>query len=77
MSHPVDLTGALWLKSSHSQSGGACVEVALGFISGSVPVRDSKDPDGSALVFPAAEFEAFVGAVKVGEFAEGERYVGL
>ena len=77
MGQSADLTGASWFKSSYSSNGGACVEVALGFISGSVPVRDSKDPDGSALVFPAAEFEAFVGAVKVGEFAEGERYVGL
>ena len=74
MSDPIDLTGATWFKSSHSQSGGQCIEVAGGF-AGSVPVRDSKDPEGPALVFPAGAFAAFVGAVKAGEFAEGEQYV--
>lgn len=76
MSHSVDLTGATWFKSSHSQSGGQCIEVADCF-PGSVPVRDSKDPEGPALIFPAVAFAAFVGAVKAGEFAEGERYVSL
>ncbi|GAA2139779.1 hypothetical protein GCM10009802_49810 [Streptomyces synnematoformans] len=32
-----------------------------------VPVRDSKDPDGPALVFEAAAWSAFVTAVKAGE----------
>ncbi|MFF2542656.1 DUF397 domain-containing protein [Kitasatospora sp. NPDC058063] len=35
---------------------------------GLVPVRDSKDPLGPALVFPAAAWEAFVAAVQDGEF---------
>ncbi|MFF2117109.1 DUF397 domain-containing protein [Kitasatospora sp. NPDC058184] len=33
---------------------------------GLVPVRDSKDPHGPALVFPAAAWEAFVKAVRTG-----------
>ncbi|MFD4399766.1 DUF397 domain-containing protein [Kitasatospora sp. NPDC058478] len=35
---------------------------------GLVPVRDSKDPQGPALVFPAAAWEAFVMAVREGDF---------
>ena len=46
-----DLTGSNWRKSSYSSgNGGNCVEVAAGG-PGVVAVRDSKDPDGPALVF--------------------------
>lgn len=59
---------ALWRKSSHSNGdGGDCVEVA-GNLTGIVPVRDSKDPGGPALVFPAAAWAAFIAGVKAGEF---------
>lgn len=62
-----DLNGAAWRKSSYSnQEGGDCVEVAVGF-PGIVPVRDSKDPDGPALVFPAASWTAFIAEVKDGQ----------
>ncbi|MGA5701409.1 DUF397 domain-containing protein [Peterkaempfera bronchialis] len=62
-----DLSAATWRKSSHSGSdGGQCIEVAPGF-TGVVPVRDSKDPHGPALIFPAAAWESFVSAVKAGE----------
>jgi hypothetical protein len=33
-----------------------------------MPVRDSKDPQGTALVFSADAWSAFVAAVKIGEF---------
>ncbi|MFE7531761.1 DUF397 domain-containing protein [Kitasatospora sp. NPDC057542] len=36
---------------------------------GLVPVRDSKDPNGPALVFPATAWRAFIAAVREGEFA--------
>ncbi|MFJ2953870.1 DUF397 domain-containing protein [Streptomyces sp. NPDC087270] len=62
-----DLTSAAWYKSSYSQNGGTCVEVAAGLL-GIVPVRDSKDPQGPALVFPADAFASFVAGVKSGEF---------
>ncbi|MFE4396988.1 MULTISPECIES: DUF397 domain-containing protein [Streptomycetaceae] len=58
----------MWRKSSYSGgNGGDCIEVAPGF-PGLVPVRDSKDPHGPALVFRAAAWEAFVVAVRSCEF---------
>lgn len=60
------LTG--WRKSSHSSDdGGTCVEVVDHHPAG-VPVRDSKDPHGPALVFPSAAWSSFVEAVKTGAF---------
>jgi hypothetical protein len=41
--------------------------VADGF-PGVVPVRDSKNPDGPALVFSAGAWSAFVAGVKAGDF---------
>ncbi|MER7765831.1 DUF397 domain-containing protein [Kitasatospora sp. NPDC096140] len=63
----VDLSDAAWFKSSYSNNGGTCVEVAPDF-PGLVPVRDSKDPQGPALVFPTAAWASFVAAVRGGEF---------
>ncbi|MFE6050485.1 DUF397 domain-containing protein [Kitasatospora sp. NPDC056446] len=65
----VDLTGAGWRKSTYSNNGGNCVEVAPGF-PGVMPVRDSKDPDGAALVFPVEAWVSFVAVVRSGEFGE-------
>ncbi|MET9617142.1 DUF397 domain-containing protein [Kitasatospora indigofera] len=62
-----DLSNAEWFKSTYSDNGGTCVEVAPNF-PGIVPVRDSKDPQGPALVFPAASWAAFAQAVADGEF---------
>ncbi|SDT11504.1 protein of unknown function [Streptomyces sp. TLI_053] len=59
--------GPNWFKSSYSSNGGECVEIASN-IPDVVPVRDSKDPEGPALVFSASEFTAFVDAVRNGEF---------
>ncbi|GHJ10908.1 hypothetical protein TPA0907_52750 [Micromonospora humidisoli] len=57
----MDLTGATWRKSSRSSTnGGACVEVA-GNLVDAVGVRDSKDPNGPALVFTPSAWRAFVG----------------
>ncbi|MBL1091872.1 MULTISPECIES: DUF397 domain-containing protein [Streptomyces] len=57
-----------WRKSSHSNGEGAeCIEVADGY-PGLVPVRDSKAPQGPALVFTADGWSAFVAAVKRGGF---------
>jgi hypothetical protein len=37
-------------------------------LSGVVAVRDSKDPDGPALIFTPAEWDAFIIGAKEGEF---------
>jgi hypothetical protein len=63
-----DLSTAAWRKSSHSNGeGGSCIESADGF-PGIVPVRDSKDPEGPALIFPAESWAFFVAAIKDGAF---------
>ncbi|MEU0132502.1 DUF397 domain-containing protein [Streptomyces sp. NPDC006296] len=55
-----DLAGARWRKSSYSgTNGGDCVEVADG-CAASVPVRDSKNPDGPVLVVGAGAWQSFV-----------------
>ncbi|MFE7190847.1 DUF397 domain-containing protein [Kitasatospora sp. NPDC057541] len=64
---PVDLSIAAWFKSSYSDNGGTCVEVTPDF-PGLVPVRDSKDPSGPALVFPSDAWRSFVTAIQAGEF---------
>ncbi|MFE6750798.1 DUF397 domain-containing protein [Kitasatospora purpeofusca] len=60
-------SGAFWFKSSYSNNGGQCVEVSASF-PGAVPVRDSKDPEGPALVFPADAWRSFVAGVQAGDF---------
>ncbi|MBJ6638432.1 DUF397 domain-containing protein [Streptomyces sp. DHE7-1] len=63
-SNRTDLSDALWCKSSYSNGdGGDCVEVAPN-IPGLIPVRDSKRPDGPALLIGAAAWAPFVDALK-------------
>ncbi|PTA44603.1 DUF397 domain-containing protein [Micromonospora sp. RP3T] len=54
----MELTGAIWRKSSRSGQS-ECVEVA-GNLAGVVGVRDSKDPTGPVLTFTADAWRAFV-----------------
>jgi Domain of unknown function (DUF397) len=61
----VDLSNAVWRKSTRSGSNG-CVEVA--FVQGQVAVRDSKQHGGPVLVFTAHEWDAFLSGVRAGEF---------
>ncbi|MFI6158285.1 DUF397 domain-containing protein [Kitasatospora sp. NPDC051170] len=63
------MTEPAWFKSSYSDNGGACVEVAANLTS-AVPVRDSKDPEGPALIFPTDSWQSFVAAVQAGEFGD-------
>lgn len=46
-----------------------CVAVAFPE-SGTILVRDSKNPDGPVLAFDSAEWDAFVKGVRAGEFDE-------
>ncbi|MCX4864362.1 DUF397 domain-containing protein [Streptomyces sp. NBC_00257] len=59
-----------WFKSSFSENGGQCIEVAANLVGslGVVPVRDSKNVSGPVLSASAASFAAFVAGVKAGEF---------
>ncbi|WP_307834821.1 DUF397 domain-containing protein [Paractinoplanes lichenicola] len=62
-----DLTRARWHKSTRSGANGNCVEVAEN-LDGIVALRDTKDRDGGTLIFTHAEWQAFIGGVKDGEF---------
>ena len=57
-----------WIKSSYSgPTGGNCVEVAF-LADGGVAMRNSRDREGPALIFTRAEWDAFLGGVRDGEF---------
>lgn len=63
-----DIT-ATWVKSSYSgPTGGNCVEVAF-LDGGTIAVRNSRFPDGPALIFTRSEWDAFVSGARDGEFA--------
>ncbi|MGW2375438.1 MULTISPECIES: helix-turn-helix domain-containing protein [Kitasatospora] len=58
-----------WMKSSYSNGGGDCVEVAPG-LPGVLPVRDSKDPDGPQLAFGMDAWQSFIAGIKSGELGD-------
>ena len=61
------LEGAAWRKSERSNSQGACVELAR-LDSATVAMRNSRDPEGTALIYPAGAVRAMVGALRTGDF---------
>ncbi|MFI9630024.1 DUF397 domain-containing protein [Streptomyces sp. NPDC052042] len=62
-----ELRGVVWQKSRYSNSQGSCVEFAK-LPGGDVAMRNSRHPDGPALVYTPAEIEALLLGVKDGEF---------
>jgi hypothetical protein len=63
----LELLDVRWFKSGRSSAQGNCVEVAK-LQGGGVAVRNSRHPDGPALVFTFGEFEAFVMGAWDGDF---------
>ncbi len=61
------LDGAVWRKSERSNSQGACVELAR-LDSATVAMRNSRDPKGTALIYPANAVRAMVSALRAGDF---------
>ncbi|GAA4781814.1 DUF397 domain-containing protein [Streptomyces sp. C10-9-1] len=62
-----ELQGVVWQKSRHSNSQGSCVEFAK-LPGGDVAMRNSRHPEGPALVYTTAEIEALLLGAKDGEF---------
>ncbi|MFB7199481.1 MULTISPECIES: DUF397 domain-containing protein [unclassified Streptomyces] len=57
-----------WRKSSYSGGeSGDCLEVNDRAHAAHVPVRDSKNPHGPAVVFTSGAWTAFLGAVKAAD----------
>ncbi len=62
-----DLGSVEWRKSRASNPSGNCVEAAA-LPDGSVALRNSRHPEGPALVYTRAEIAAFLAGVRNGEF---------
>lgn len=59
----IDSRNLNWRKSLRSIANGECVEVAAA-AQQQVAVRDSTNPDGARLAYPAQSWRAFVARVK-------------
>ncbi|MGF1425873.1 DUF397 domain-containing protein [Kitasatospora sp. LaBMicrA B282] len=62
-----DLEGVVWQKSQYSNSKGNCVEFAA-LPDGAVAMRNSRFPDGPALIYTRDEIAAMLLGAKDGEF---------
>nr|WP_051108012.1 DUF397 domain-containing protein [Actinomadura atramentaria] len=62
-----DLHGARWLKSRRSNSQGNCVEIAE-LPGDRIAMRNSRHPEGPALIYTRPEIEALILGAKDGDF---------
>lgn len=62
-----ELRGVRWQKSRRSGREGNCVEMAS-LPSGQIAVRNSRHPDGPALIYTRAEVQALIQGAKDGDF---------
>lgn len=63
VSSSASISGVTWRRSSHSTAANNCVETAR-LTSGLLAVRDSKDEQGPALLFPPTAWSQFVLALR-------------
>jgi len=63
-----ELTDLAWQKSRRSNPSGSCVELARLPGGSGVAVRNSRHPDGPALIYTAEEIEAFILGARDGDF---------
>lgn len=56
-----------WVKSRYSVSGN-CVELGELLDGTGIAIRNSRDPEGPALIYTRAEIEAFIRGAAAGEF---------
>jgi hypothetical protein len=63
-----ELREVAWSKSRRSNPSGNCVELGLLPANVGVAMRNSRDPDGPALVYSLEEIAAFLGGVRDGDF---------
>lgn len=61
------LEGVDWRKSRCSGPQGNCVELAA-LPDGDIALRNSRDPQGPALIYSREEIDAFLSGAKDGEF---------
>jgi hypothetical protein len=61
------LTEATWVAPGHGEPADASAEMAA-LSGGSIAMRNSRDPEGPALIYTHAEIEAFIAGAKGGEF---------
>ena len=63
-----ELPAVSWQKSARSNPSGNCVELAVLPGGAGIAVRNSRDPDGPALVYTLQEIRAFILGAKDGDF---------
>jgi hypothetical protein len=61
------LEGAVWKKSQRSNSQGQCVELAR-LDASTVAIRNSRDPQGSSLIFDVDSVREMIAQLRTGRF---------